>query len=128
MRTLLDVDGSIETARQGCDVSVADERKIDQVVSELDRYQVVVGALQETKWFGSEEYRVGHTVVLTSGREVPGKGEVRQRSEGVAIVQSGGTVGSQWKAWSSRLITVTLEVGSGNGGTPACSILLCSYI
>ena len=66
-RTLLDVDGSIETARQGCDVSVADERKIDQVVSEFDRYQVVVSALQETKWFESEEYKVGDTVVLTSG-------------------------------------------------------------
>ena len=32
----VNVDGCIETARQGRDVSVADERKIDQVVSELD--------------------------------------------------------------------------------------------
>ena len=55
--------GSIETARQGCDVSVSDERKIDQVVSELDRYQVVVGALQSAGWFGSKEYKVGDTVV-----------------------------------------------------------------
>ena len=28
VRTLLDVDGFIETARQGCDVSVSDERKM----------------------------------------------------------------------------------------------------
>ena len=55
-------------------------------------------------------------MLLTSGREVPGKGEVRQRGEGVAIVLSGETVtawktgGSQWKSRSSRLITVTLEV------------------
>ena len=35
------MDGSIKTAIQGSDVSVADERKIDQVVSELDRSQVV---------------------------------------------------------------------------------------
>ena len=34
VRTLLDVDGSIETATQERDVSVVDERKIDQVESE----------------------------------------------------------------------------------------------
>ena len=33
MRTLLDIDGSIETARKGVDdAEVVDERKIDQVV------------------------------------------------------------------------------------------------
>ena len=48
VRTLLDVEGSVETARQSCDVSVVDERKIDKVVGELGRYQVVVAALQET--------------------------------------------------------------------------------
>ena len=43
---------NVGTARQGSEageVSVVDERKIDQVVGELDRYKVVVGALQETK-------------------------------------------------------------------------------
>ena len=39
--TLLNVEGSIETARD-CDASVIDERKIDQVISELDRYRVMV--------------------------------------------------------------------------------------
>ena len=53
VRTLLDVDGSIATARRRCDVSVVDERKIDQVVSELEKYRVVVAGLQETKWFGN---------------------------------------------------------------------------
>ena len=37
VRTLLDVEGSIATARRRCDVSVVDERKIDQVVSELEK-------------------------------------------------------------------------------------------
>ena len=32
VRTQLDVEGSIATARRRCDVSVVDERKIDQVV------------------------------------------------------------------------------------------------
>ena len=38
-----------------------------------------LGAVHETKWFGSEEYRVGDTVVLTCGGEMLGKGEVSQR-------------------------------------------------
>lgn len=125
VRTLLDVDGSIGTARQGSqagELSVVDERKIDQVVGELDRYKVVVGALQETKWFGSSVYRVGESVVLTAGREVPTGRGVRQRGEGVAIVLSGPAVhawksgGSKWRAWSSRLVIATLDVGGGNGG------------
>ena len=78
VRTLLDVEGSIETGRRCCDASVVDERKIDQVVSELDRYRVVVGALQETRWFGCEVYRVGDSVVLTAGRDVPGGNEAGQ--------------------------------------------------
>ena len=104
VRTLLDMEGSIETARQDCNENVKDERKSDQVVSELNRYQVAVAALQETKWFGNRLYRVGNSVVLTAGSEVPGRGVVRQRGEGVAIVLSGPVLsawkagGSQWKA------------------------------
>ena len=46
VRTLLDVDRPVETAKQNGEVGIMDERKIDQVVSELlDRYRVVVGAL-----------------------------------------------------------------------------------
>ena len=84
----MDIEGSIETARQRCDESVVDERKIDQVISELDRYQVSVAALQETKWFGNEIYRIGSSVVLSAGRDVSEAGQVRQRGEGVAIVLS----------------------------------------
>ena len=118
VRTLLDVEGLIETARGFGDVSVVDERK-DQVLSELDRYGVVVAGLQETKWFGSKIYKVGKSVILSSGRDVPKEGGSRQRGEGVAIAMSGPAVsawkagGSQWKAWSSRLVTATLETGKG---------------
>ena len=59
VRSLVDVEG---------DESVVDERKIYQVISELERYQVSVyiAALHETKWFGSEVYRsrVAWDVVL----------------------------------------------------------------
>ena len=37
MKTLVDIKGSFETARSRSDVSVVDERKIDQVVSELNK-------------------------------------------------------------------------------------------
>ena len=64
VRTLLDIHCSIETARKGVgDAEVVDERKIDQVVGELNRYKVHVAALQETKWFGSGVYEVGESVV-----------------------------------------------------------------
>ena len=121
VRPLLDIDGSIETARKAVgDAEVVDERKIDQVVGELNRYKVDVAALQETKWFGSGVYEVGESVVLAAGRPVPGDGVVKQRGEGVAVVLSGVEVsawkdaGKSWKAWSSRLISVKLKVACGN--------------
>ena len=80
---------------------------------------VVVGALQETRWFGREVYRVRESVVLTAGRDVPGGDEVRRRGEGVATVLSGEAVrwkegGSRWKDWSSKLVSATLKVGNGS--------------
>ena len=57
--------------------------------------------------------------MLTAGRDVPEAGQPKHRGEGVAIVLSGVSVsawkvgGSQWKVWSSRLVTATLEVGRG---------------
>ena len=111
VRTLLDVEGPIETARQGDDMQVVDERKIDQVVDELGRYKVDIAALQETKWFGEDVYRVGESVVLAAGRPVPGAGVVRQRGEGVAIVLSGLAVGA-WKTCRWQLLeSLELEVG-----------------
>ena len=64
MGTLVNIEGSIESARSTCDVSIVDERKIHQVLSELDRYQLVMDALQETRWFGRAMYRIGSSVVL----------------------------------------------------------------
>ena len=90
VRTLVDVDGPIEIARRfNCDVSVIDEGRIEQVISELNRYQANVAALQETKWFGLDAYRIEGSVVLTAGRDVPDTRQKSQRGEGVAIVLSG---------------------------------------
>ena len=58
-------------------------------------------------------YRVAESVVIASGRPVPGAGEVKQRGEGVAIVFSGPAV-EAGRAWSSMLVSATLKVGSGS--------------
>ena len=104
VRTLLDVEGSLETARSRDEVNSAEDRRIDQVVGELGRYSVVVAGLQETKWFGEGVYRVEKSLVLASGRPVPGGNQIKRKGEGVAIVLTGPAIdawkdgGSQWKA------------------------------
>jgi len=51
VRTLLDVDGPIETARQGADdPEVSDERKIDQVVTGLGRCGCIAGDKVVWSW------------------------------------------------------------------------------
>ncbi len=65
--TLLAVEGLFEAAREFGGGSVVDERKVDQVLSELDRYGVVVVGIQGTKWFGSEICKVGKSVILSYG-------------------------------------------------------------
>ena len=96
-----------------------EERKIDQVVKELSRYNIDIAALQETKWFGDNMYQVDKSTILTSGRPVPTSDSVKQRGEGVAIVMAGPAIsawkdgGCRWKAWSPRLVTATLKVGNG---------------
>lgn len=47
-------------------------RLIKWYVDVLGTYKVDVAALQGTKWFGEDEYRVGKCAVLAAGRSVPG--------------------------------------------------------
>ena len=65
---------------------------------ELKRYQVVIAALQDTKWFGSATYQVGDSmIVLTSCQQSPQAGQSGQRGEGVTIVLTGPAIDT-WKA------------------------------
>ena len=80
----MDTKGPIEVASRGNEWG--EDRKLDLVVRELARYDVVVGALQETKWFGCGTYKVGDSMVLTSGRNAPRERQLVQRGEGVALV------------------------------------------
>ena len=47
---------------------------MDHAVGKLARHDIVIGALQETKWFGCGAYKTSHSMVLTSGRRTPGEG------------------------------------------------------
>ena len=64
----MDNEGSIETAQIGPNChQLAEDRRIDLVMRELGRYNITVGALQETKWFGNATYRVGKSYVIAAG-------------------------------------------------------------
>ena len=80
-----------------------------------EEVNVKMTALQETKWFGSEVYRVEGSVVLTSGRKKPAQGDTVKKGEGVAIVLTDWAIdawkaaGRQWKALSSRAVSACLQ-------------------
>ena len=88
----------------------------------MERYDVKVAPLQETRWFGSDVYEVGKSLLLTEGRERPAVGDIVQRMEWVAIILSGQAIcawkkaGNQWKAWGSRAVSTGLQVGEGLSG------------
>lgn len=69
VRSMVDTAGCVEVA--SCHAGRGEDCKVDLVISEQARYVIVVGALQETKWFGNEVYEVADSVVLTSGRRTP---------------------------------------------------------
>ena len=87
VRSMVDTEGPIEIASRGKEWG--EDRKVDLVVSELARYEVVAGALQETKWFGCGTYEIGDSMVLTSGRSAPREGQSVQQGEGVALMIRG---------------------------------------
>ena len=131
VRSLLDAEGPVETARQGRDTVDGEDRRIDLVIRELARYNIKVAALQETKWMGNGVYQVGSSTVLASGRPVPGPGEPLQRGEGVAIVLCGPAVGAwqeageTWRAWSARIISTKIQLRKNKKKADTLHILSC---
>ena len=92
VRTLVNVDGDLNTASKNIKNSkrqLREERKIDLVCRQLQRYSMDVVGLQETLWFGTNSYQVDDCLVLVSGRPTPSDGESARRGEGVAIVLRG---------------------------------------
>ena len=60
----------------------------------------------------------GKSVVLAAGKLIPRAGEPTKSEEGAAIVLSEPAItalrkaGEQWKAWSSRLVSTSMQTGS----------------
>ena len=63
VRSLVDVDAPPETACVSAKTAIVEERKIDLVVREIDRYNINVAALQGTWWFGSAAYRINRMLI-----------------------------------------------------------------
>ena len=59
VRSLIDNEGTVETARMSSEVSESEDRRIDLVIRELNQYNIKVATLQETKWFGNAVYHIG---------------------------------------------------------------------
>ena len=128
VRSLVNNEGTVETARLSSENSELEDRRIDLVITELNRYNIKVAALQETKWFGNHVYHVGKSIVLAAGRKTPQGCQPRQR-EGVAIILTAHAItvwkagGEQWRSWGSRIIKVSL--GGGSRKTSRVHILSC---
>ena len=92
------------------------DRKLDLLVNELRKLNVVVAGIQETKWFGQDVWNADGYTLLHSGRTLPGDGQPLLRNEGVGIVLDWyATVawkkaGETWEAVSSRIVTVWLQI------------------
>ena len=92
------------------------DRKLDLLVGELQRYNVSVGGIQETKWFGADVWPAanGYTL-LHSGRPVPSSDDAVTRREGVGLVldvratAAWRMAGEVWKPVSSRVIMARLK-------------------
>ena len=98
----------METARQYAETEQFEDRKMNQVGKDLERYKLSVAALQETKWCNDAVYKDREVcIVIAADRPTPPVEETRQRGEEVAVVLSGPAVQAwevgkkQLKAWSS---------------------------
>jgi hypothetical protein len=119
----------VETARQGRVALQVEDRRVGLIMRELNRYDMKITALQETKWLGNAVYNFGESVLLMAGYPVPVPRKPIQRGEGVALVLIGPAIqvwraaGQQWRAWSSRLVSVCLQTGRRKADR---TVLLCS--
>ena len=66
-----------------------ESRKIDQIIHTMEQYNIKIGALQETKWFGSNAYWVAGVVVHTAIRSIPPSNKSRKSDEEVSVVLLG---------------------------------------
>ena len=118
MRTLVESDGSIETAvTRKSHRGAAVDRKASLMVMKLKKYRMNVVEISETKWFGSTVYKVDWYVIMYSSQTVPADGDKALRNEGVAIVldptmeENWKSSGGEWQAISSQIASARLKLG-----------------
>ena len=104
VRSLVESEGHIQTA--AASGIVADDKKIYQIVQHLECLEMDAAALQETHWFGQENYQVHGAMVIASGRPVPGEGAPRRRGEGVAFVLRGNALRA-WREGGCQLVALS---------------------
>lgn len=71
--------------QQGSQNPTSVDHKLDLLFKELDRYNVSVAGIQETKWFGRDVWTVEGYTFLHSGRPLPDDSDSAARNEGVGI-------------------------------------------
>ena len=97
-------------------LTVLIRRKLDFLVKELRKFDVVVAGIQETKWFGQDVWNVNEYTLLHLGCNLPDDGEPLIRNEGVGIVLDQcvtaalKNVGECWEAVSSGIVTAILRI------------------
>ena len=83
---------------------------------ELRWYNMSVGAIQETKWFGNDIWQEEGYTLLHSGQPMPSDHENAIRREGVGIAldekatAAWRAAGEAWEAVSSRIVTARLKL------------------
>ena len=135
MRTLVEAEVDVATAvaRTGAR-GVAVDRKATLMVHELKRFKMNITGISETKWFGNNVYDVEGFTIIYSGRPIPDKGGRVEYNEGVGVVLdpkmsiAWRSSGEEWKAVSSRIVTVRLRFEISRGvASPTFATIVSVY-
>ena len=95
------------------------DRKLDLLVKELQRLNVDIAGMQQSKWFGQYVWpAIDGFTLLHSGRNTPQHDDTFIGREGVGILLNARmtaawkAAGSSWKAVNSRIVTARLLVST----------------
>eukprot|EP00117_Sycon_ciliatum_P005203 scpid28797/ scgid9244/ Craniofacial development protein 2; p97 bucentaur protein len=117
VQSLVESTGDARICRKVPSAAKRVDRGLDFLSEELQKFEIGVAGIQETKWFGSDVWPVGACTFVHSGRPFPADGETARRNEGVEIWMGPDMTsawrrgGEQWNAISSRIATARFLVG-----------------
>lgn len=124
VRSLVESSGDARVCRKRPTMQIAClDRKLDLLALELERYNVAICGVQETKWFGKDVWQAGKWTFLHSGRPLPNDdGDSARRGEGVGLLMNEESTrawrlaGEQWRAVSSRVMSARFNLSSARAG------------